>query len=255
VFAAEITFFGIRTWNDCRHRRSYGIMARNEPYEHRLSLPFSPSKHKEVTAMKNCVFMIITLALIASMLACGGGGGGNVYAQAVSVTNNASWVGSFSLRQSGFFVSPFISPSNSTTISGQLSADGNGNFTGTLDFNDPASVFPSQSASGTYSVGSTAPGRTKVAITTPLGTRNYIAYAVSDQRVQMIEVDNNLTSGGARTFASSRVISSKKHSFAAETNLSAAEPFFCRQEFVRPKRCLYTFGGRVIFWLSRACLG
>ncbi len=123
-------------------------------------------------------------------------GGGNVYAQSVAVTNNAAWSGSFALRQNGYFVSPIITPGNSTTISGQLSADGNGNLTGTLDFNDPANVFPSQSASGTYAVGQTAPGRTTVAITTPLGTRNYLAYIVNDQRVQMIEVDNNLVSSG-----------------------------------------------------------
>lgn len=122
-------------------------------------------------------------------------GGGNVYAQSGSVATNAAWVGSYALRQSGYFVTPLV-PANSTTVNGQLSADGNGNLTGTLDFNDPSNVYPSQTASGTYAVGTTAPGRTTVTITTPLGTRTYIAYIVSDQRVQMIEVDSNLTSGG-----------------------------------------------------------
>jgi hypothetical protein len=122
-------------------------------------------------------------------------GGGNVYAQSTAVTTNADWVGSYALRQSGYFLVP-LTPANSTTVSGQISADGNGNLSGTLDFNNPSNVYPSQTATGTYAVGTTAPGRTSVTITTPLGTRTYVAYIVSDQRVQMIEVDNNLASGG-----------------------------------------------------------
>jgi hypothetical protein len=122
-------------------------------------------------------------------------GGGNVYAQSTAVTTNAEWVGSYALRQSGYFLVP-LTPANSTTVSGQISADGNGNLSGTLDFNNPSNVYPSQTATGTYAVGTTAPGRTSVTITTPLGTRTYVAYIVSDQRVQMIEVDNNLASGG-----------------------------------------------------------
>lgn len=122
-------------------------------------------------------------------------GGGKVYAQNLPSATNSAWVGSYALEQSGYFLNP-LNAANSTTINGQVSADGNGNLSGTLDFNDPSNVYPSQSASGTYTVGTTAPGRTSVSITTPLGTRNYIAYVVTDQSLQMIEVDSNLASGG-----------------------------------------------------------
>lgn len=122
-------------------------------------------------------------------------GGGNVYAQNLPTTTNSAWVGSYALQQSGYFLNP-LNAANSTTINGQISADGNGNLSGTLDFNEPSNVYVSQSASGTYSVGTTAPGRTSVSITTPLGTRTYIAYIVTDQQLQMIEVDSNLVSGG-----------------------------------------------------------
>lgn len=122
-------------------------------------------------------------------------GGGNVYAQNLPTTTNSAWVGSYALQQSGYFLNP-LNAANSTTINGQISADGNGNLSGTLDFNEPSNVYVSQSASGTYSVGTTAPGRTSVSITTPLGTRTYIAYIVTDQQLQMIDVDSNLVSGG-----------------------------------------------------------
>ncbi len=122
-------------------------------------------------------------------------GSGNVFAQTLTATTNAAWVGSYALRQSGYFLP--LSAVNSTTVNGQISADGNGTLSGTLTFNDPTNVFLAQVASGTYAVGTTAPGRTTVSITTPAeGTRTFIAYIVSDQRVQMIEVDNNLVSGG-----------------------------------------------------------
>ncbi|MFZ1136681.1 MAG: hypothetical protein WAN69_17155 [Candidatus Korobacteraceae bacterium] len=125
-------------------------------------------------------------------------GSGNVYAQSSAVTTNAAWAGSYATLQFGYFVvSGVITPSNSTSISGQISADGNGTLAGTLDINDPSSVFTAVNLQGTYSVGTVAPGRTTVAITTTTeGTRNYIAYIVSPTQVQLLEVDSNLTSGG-----------------------------------------------------------
>jgi hypothetical protein len=126
-------------------------------------------------------------------------GGGNVYAQASAVTTNAAWAGSYATKQFGYFVASGnrILPGNSTSVSGQISADGNGNLAGTLDFNDPSNVYPGQVLQGTYSVGSVAPGRTIVAITTPVeGTRNYVAYIVDQTRVLLLETDTNLTSGG-----------------------------------------------------------
>jgi hypothetical protein len=124
-------------------------------------------------------------------------GGGNVYAQSSAVTTNAAWAGSYATRQFGYFISALgIQPGNSTSISGQISADGNGTLAGTLDINDPTSVFPGLTLQGTYSVGSVALGRTTVAITTSEGTRNYIAYIVSPTQVLLLEIDSNLTAGG-----------------------------------------------------------
>ena len=124
-------------------------------------------------------------------------GGGSVYAQSSAVTTNAAWAGSYATRQFGYFiVAVGILPGNSTSVSGQISADGNGTLAGTLDINDPSGVFPGLTLQGTYSVGSVAPGRTTVAITTSEGTRNYIAYVVSPTQVLLLDVDSNLTAGG-----------------------------------------------------------
>jgi hypothetical protein len=128
-------------------------------------------------------------------------GGGNVYAQASSVTTNAAWAGSYATKQFGYFISTsgLILPVNSTSISGQISADGNGNLAGTLDFNDPTSVYPGLTLQGTYSVGNVAPGRTTVSITTSepiMPTRSYVAYIVDQTRVLLMENDTNVTLGG-----------------------------------------------------------
>jgi hypothetical protein len=125
-------------------------------------------------------------------------GGGNVYAQSSAVTTNAAWAGSYATLQFGYFIAGgVILPGNSTSVSGQISADGNGNLAGTLDFNDPSSVFPGQTLQGTYSVGTVAPGRTTVTITTSVeGTRSYVAYIVSPTQVQLLETDSNLVSSG-----------------------------------------------------------
>ncbi len=125
-------------------------------------------------------------------------GGGNVYGQASAVTSNAAWAGSYATKQFGYFIpsSGVILPANSSSVSGQISADGNGNLAGTLDFNDPNGVFPGDTLQGTYSVGTTAPGRTTVTLSTTEGTRTYVAYIVDQTRVLLLEVDTNLVSGG-----------------------------------------------------------
>jgi hypothetical protein len=125
-------------------------------------------------------------------------GGGNVYAQASSVTSNAAWAGSYATKQFGYFIgsSGLILPANSTSVSGQISADGNGNLAGTLDFNDPNGVFPGDTLQGTYSVGTTAPGRTAVTISTNEGTRTYVAYIVDQTRVLLLETNTSLVSSG-----------------------------------------------------------
>jgi hypothetical protein len=125
-------------------------------------------------------------------------GGGNVYAQGSSVTSNAAWAGSYATEQFGYvIVGNMIRSDNSTSVSGQISANGAGTLAGTLDFNDPSNIYPGQVLQGTYSVGAVAPGRTIVAITTPAeGTRNYVAYIVDQTRVLLLETDTNLVSSG-----------------------------------------------------------
>ena len=127
-----------------------------------------------------------------------GSGGGNVYAQGSSVSSNAAWVGSYATRQFGYFIfGGSVRPGNSTSVSGQISADGAGTLAGTLDFNDPSNIYQGQVLQGTYSVGTLAPGRTIVAITTAAdGTRNYVAYIVDQGRVLLLETDTNLAASG-----------------------------------------------------------
>jgi hypothetical protein len=129
-------------------------------------------------------------------------GGGNVYGQAANVSSNADWAGSYATKQFGYFVATggVILPGNSTSISGQISADGTGVLAGTLDINDPSNVFPSQTLQGTYSVGNVAPGRMTVSITTPAQgenlTRSYVGYIIDPTRVVLMEIDPGLTASG-----------------------------------------------------------
>jgi len=124
-----------------------------------------------------------------------------VYGQSANVTSNADWAGSYATKQFGYIVvtGGTILPVNSTGISGQISADGNGVLAGTLDINDPPplNVLTGQTLQGTYSVGNAAPGRMTVSITTPTdGTRNYVGYIVDQTRVVLMENDAMLTAGG-----------------------------------------------------------
>jgi hypothetical protein len=127
-------------------------------------------------------------------------GGGNVYAQASAVTANAAWAGSYATKQFGYFVAGGgILAINATSISGQISADGNGNLAGTLDINDPPplNIVLNQTLQGTYSVGNVAPGRTTLSITTPQdGTRTFVGYIIDPTRLLLLETDAGLTAGG-----------------------------------------------------------
>ena len=128
-------------------------------------------------------------------------GGGNIYAQSGTVTTNAAWSGSFATKQFGYFIiNGILNNSNATGVSGQISADGNGTLAGTLDLNDPAGVSTGQTLQGSYSVGTVAPGRMTLSITTAFeGTRSYTGYIVSQNQILLLETDNNLTSGGDAT--------------------------------------------------------
>jgi hypothetical protein len=58
-------------------------------------------------------------------------------------------------------------------------------------------VLTSQTLQGTYSVGTVAPGRTTLSLTTPVeGTRSYVGYIVNQGQVLLLETDTNLVSGG-----------------------------------------------------------
>lgn len=125
-------------------------------------------------------------------------GGGNIYAQSGSVTSIANWAGSYATKQFGYFVANGgLSPQNASSVSGQLSADGNGILAGTLDINDPNGVLTNETLQGTYSVGNLAPGRTTLSLSTPdEGTRTYVGYIVNQGQVLLLETDTNLVSGG-----------------------------------------------------------
>ncbi len=125
-------------------------------------------------------------------------GGGNIYAQSGAVTSDAAWAGSFATKQFGYFiVNGVLNNNNASGVSGQISADGNGTLAGTLDLNDPAGISTGQTLQGSYSVGSVAPGRMTLSITTAVeGTRSYTGYIVSQNQVLLLETDNNLASSG-----------------------------------------------------------
>jgi hypothetical protein len=128
-------------------------------------------------------------------------GGGNISAQTGSVTSNSAWAGSYATKQFGYFLTNgVINSGNASAISGQLSADGNGVLAGTLDINDPSGILPPQTLQGSYTVGTTAPGRFTAQITTPQeGTRNYVGYILDSGRVLLLETDSNLVSAGNAT--------------------------------------------------------
>lgn len=125
-------------------------------------------------------------------------GGGSVFAQSSSATGNSAWAGSYATKQFGYFlVGGVLTAQNASGVSGQISADGNGNLAGTLDLNDPSGVVTGVTLQGTYNVGSAAPGRMTVAISNSVeGTRNYVGYIVDSGRVLLLETDNNLVSAG-----------------------------------------------------------
>ncbi len=124
-------------------------------------------------------------------------GGGNVYAQNSAATTNAGWAGSYATKQFGYFLVEDAHPGNASGVSGQLSADGNGNPGGTLDLNDPAGVSTGATLSRHVQCRNHSPRPYDCTITTQVeGTRNYVGYIVDSGRVLLLETDNNLVSGG-----------------------------------------------------------
>jgi hypothetical protein len=126
-------------------------------------------------------------------------GGGIVYQQDMVAAGlgKEGWAGSYATEQYGYFTAGgVISPGNSTSVSGQVSANGNGGLSGTLDYNDPTDIFPDLPLQGSYSIDPAILGRMTVKIASTDGTRNYIAYIVNQGRVQMLEIDMNITAAG-----------------------------------------------------------
>ena len=123
--------------------------------------------------------------------------GGTAYAQNPAMLGNLGWAGSYATEQFGYFVASGVTwPENSTAVSGQISANGSGVLSGTLDIHDPTGVLPDLPMQGSYSVGTSVLGRASVKITTSDGTRDYVAYVLDPGRVQMLGTDSNLTAGG-----------------------------------------------------------
>lgn len=125
-------------------------------------------------------------------------GGGNAYAQNKTVaTSNAGFAGSYADEQFGYFTAGgIISPGNSNSVGGQISSNGTGALSGTLDIKDPTGLFPALPLQGSYNIGIAVPGRGGSKITTTDGTRNYVTYIVNQQRVEMLEIDAATTALG-----------------------------------------------------------
>ncbi len=126
-------------------------------------------------------------------------GGGTAYAQNVTLveSGNLAWAGSYATEQFGYYgASGVISPGNSTTVGGQISSNGSGGLSGTLDINDPSGLFPGLPLQGSYSMGVSILGRGTAVITTSEGTRDYVIYVVNQNRVEMLESDSSITASG-----------------------------------------------------------
>jgi hypothetical protein len=126
-------------------------------------------------------------------------GGGTVEAQNMTLVTegNFAYAGSYATEQFGYYVaSGVISTGNSTTVGGQISSNGSGGLSGTLDINDPSGLFPGLPLQGSYSMGSAVLGRGTAKLTTSDGTRNYVIYVVDQTRVEMLETDTSITASG-----------------------------------------------------------
>ncbi len=125
-------------------------------------------------------------------------GGGIVYAEPAGVPDTVQWAGSYAIEVVGnLTANGIISQGNSTSMSGQISADGRGVLAGTLDnLTDP--LFPELQAQGSYSVSTLVPGRTTIKITTTNGTHNYVGYVVTGGQAAILDTDKSVTAlGGA----------------------------------------------------------
>lgn len=101
-------------------------------------------------------------------------------------------------QQSGVFFSNTLSGHYGATLSGtgnnhqfglitELTANGTGQFTGTLNLNDGGSLARAITLTGSYAFSPN--GRATVVLTTASGTRNVILYAVDNSQALFIEAD------------------------------------------------------------------
>ncbi len=101
----------------------------------------------------------------------------------ISTQQGAQFTTSSILGSFGFIIS-----SGMAAISGQLDADGVGNFSGTGDTNDAGTLLQDASLTGTYTFSSN--GRGIGTVTTPNGTSQLRFYIVSDSEILIIGVES-----------------------------------------------------------------
>jgi hypothetical protein len=114
---------------------------------------------------------------------------GMAFAQQGAPFSNASIQGGYGLNLSG------VSSNGEFDSIGQLSADGNGNFSGTEDFNNTGFRSFGLALSGTYSIG--ANGRGTGRIQSSAASRSVAYYVVNSSRVLTIELDATVISTGS----------------------------------------------------------
>ena len=113
---------------------------------------------------------------------------GSALAQTGNSFSNGSVQGMYGLNFSGAILGAEID------AVAQFKADGNGNLTGTLDFNNGGALFLGLALNGTYSVSSN--GRGAAMLQSSAGTLNLNFYVVNPSRVLFIEVDPTLPAVG-----------------------------------------------------------
>ncbi len=114
---------------------------------------------------------------------------GMAFAQQGAPFSNASIQGSYGLNLSG------IANNVEFDTIGQLSADGNGNFSGTEDFNNAGFRSFGLALAGTYSI--SANGRGTGRIQSSAASRSVAYYVVNSSRVLTIELDATVISAGS----------------------------------------------------------
>lgn len=113
---------------------------------------------------------------------------GVAFNQQAGAFSPASLLGAFALNLTG------VSFAGEVDQNSQFTMDGSSHLNGSLDVNNVGTLSSSLALSGAYTLG--PDGRGTLVLQSPVGTQNFVLYAVTGGRVLFIEIDSNLISLG-----------------------------------------------------------